>query len=122
GCDQGYRFDDVANLIRLARIDHALEIEEDLDIQKHPVLGKVLFSMKEFAEPAKLGPQGCAVMLDVYDKDRRMGLRCKILVLKPWNIADLPADVQNYAKTHPAFPNETTADQSFDEAQFESYR
>ncbi len=122
GCDQAYGFDDVANLIRLARIDHALEIEEDLDIQKHPVLGKVFFSMKEFAEPARLGPQGCAVMLDVYDKDRHMGLRCKILVLKPWNIADLPADVQNYAKTHPAFPNETTADQSFDEAQFESYR
>lgn len=122
GCDQPYRFDDVANLIRLARIDHALEIEEDLEIQKHPVLGRVFFSMKEFADPKTLGPQGCAVMLDVYEKDRREGLRCKILVLKPRNIADLPADVQNYAKNHPAFPNEPTADQSFDEAQFESYR
>ena len=28
----------------------------------------------------------------------------------------------NYAKAHPEFPNESTADQWFTEAQFESYR
>jgi hypothetical protein len=31
-------------------------------------------------------------------------------------------DVQQYAKVHPTFPHETTANQFFDEPQFESYR
>ncbi|MBS0161677.1 MAG: GNAT family N-acetyltransferase, partial [Nitrospira sp.] len=33
-----------------------------------------------------------------------------------------PTDVQDYAARHPAFPHESTSDQFFDEAQFESYR
>ncbi len=33
-----------------------------------------------------------------------------------------PAPVQNYKRTAPAFPHESTADQFFDDAQFESYR
>jgi hypothetical protein len=33
-----------------------------------------------------------------------------------------PLDVVNYAKTHGAFPHDTTADQFFSESQFESYR
>ena len=33
-----------------------------------------------------------------------------------------PADVLQYHATHPDFPHETTADQFFDEAQWESYR
>jgi hypothetical protein len=34
----------------------------------------------------------------------------------------LPADVHSYARAHPAFPHESTADQWFSESQFESYR
>lgn len=33
-----------------------------------------------------------------------------------------PADVTQYALTHPSFPNETTVNQFFNESQFESYR
>jgi hypothetical protein len=33
-----------------------------------------------------------------------------------------PIDVQNYARLHPEFPHESTADQFFSEAQLESYR
>lgn len=33
-----------------------------------------------------------------------------------------PMDVQQYASVHPTFPHETTANQFFDEPQFESYR
>jgi hypothetical protein len=33
-----------------------------------------------------------------------------------------PVDVFNYARAHPAFPHESTADQLYTEAQFESYR
>ena len=33
-----------------------------------------------------------------------------------------PADVLQYHAAHPDFPHETTSDQFFDEAQWESYR
>lgn len=36
--------------------------------------------------------------------------------------AALPADITNYRRMHKDFPHETTADQFFDESQFESYR
>ena len=35
---------------------------------------------------------------------------------------DEPADVLNYARSHAAFPHESTSNQFFTEAQFESYR
>jgi hypothetical protein len=35
---------------------------------------------------------------------------------------DEPADVREYAGSHNEFPHQTTADQFFDESQFESYR
>ena len=45
-----------------------------------------------------------------------------LLLLKPTVCGDEPADVLNYHSAHDAFPQESTADQFFDEAQWESYR
>jgi hypothetical protein len=45
-----------------------------------------------------------------------------LLYLKPTLTGDEPADILQYHSEHPAFPQETTADQFFDEAQWESYR
>jgi hypothetical protein len=45
-----------------------------------------------------------------------------MIVIKPTLSGDEPADVLNYHAEHPAFPHESTADQWFDEAQWESYR
>jgi hypothetical protein len=45
-----------------------------------------------------------------------------LIYLKPTIVGDEPVDVANYARTHAAFPHESTAEQWFDEAQFESYR
>jgi patatin-like phospholipase len=49
----------------------------------------------------------------------------KLIVLKPMLSPDAPLDVRAYAATTDAkapFPHQTSADQFFDEAQFESYR
>jgi len=46
----------------------------------------------------------------------------RILYVKATLTGDEPVDVQHYAARHPAFPHEATADQFFDEAQFEAYR
>jgi hypothetical protein len=45
-----------------------------------------------------------------------------MIVIKPTLTGDEPADVLHYHGEHPTFPHESTADQFFDEAQWESYR
>ena len=45
-----------------------------------------------------------------------------LLVLKPALVGDEPMDLRYYHATHPDFPHESTADQFFDEAQWEAYR
>ena len=42
--------------------------------------------------------------------------------VKPTLTGTEPTDVAHYASAHPTFPHESTGDQFFDEAQFESYR
>lgn len=121
GCDLGYQFDDLANLTRLARIDQSLEIEVDTDIPKHPILGPLFGDLSHFT-PSRETDQRCALLLNVFKKDGQRDLQSRILVLKPRVIAGVPADVRNYAQQNPTFPNESTADQFFNEAQFESYR
>src|SRR6185436_8736044 len=46
----------------------------------------------------------------------------ELLYIKPVVYSDCPADVKNYERTGKPFPQESTADQFFDETQFESYR
>ena len=45
-----------------------------------------------------------------------------LVVLKPATDGSEPLDVGEYGRERPAFPQQTTLDQFFDEAQFESYR
>ena len=56
---------------------------------------------------------------DVQDRSDRMG---KILVVKPVVAGDEPLDIRYYSQHNRAFPQQSTADQFFNEAQFESYR
>ncbi|MGC5702120.1 hypothetical protein J4P02_18135 [Pseudomonas sp. NFXW11] len=128
GCDPDYRFDDLANLVRLARIDQALEIREDPGVLSHPLLKSVFASIEEFRQPASADSQKCALLLNVYahgpgpEAQVASTPHCRILLLKPRLIAGLTPDVANYARANPGFPNQSTVDQFFDEAQFESYR
>ena len=45
-----------------------------------------------------------------------------MLFIKPTLTGDEPLDVLEYRQQHRAFPQESTVDQFFDEAQWESYR
>jgi hypothetical protein len=125
GCDPAYQFDDLANLVRLARIDQQLEIREDPHVLNLPVLNQVFGSISHFQKPPTKGSKKCALLLEVFDTTDEAeppAPQCRILVLKPRLIASLTPDVLNYALANEAFPNQTTVDQFFDEAQFESYR
>jgi hypothetical protein len=106
GCDTGYCFDDLANAIRRARIDFGIPIEfpHGFDI-----------GAPKSASRWALG----AIRYSVVDPLADDGL---LIYVKPTLTGDEPIDVVNYARSHPAFPHESTMNQWFDTAQFESYR
>ncbi len=98
-------------------------LEANRSIVSDPLLKDV------FGRPEDLLPgtssRKCAMLLDVTGVDaatKRRELRCRIVVLKPRVIVGAPLDVLQYAGAHPSFPNESTAQQFCDEAQWESYR
>jgi hypothetical protein len=134
GADTEPCFRDLGEAMRRCRIDFGAEIELDVSGfrktdgftvefpsegstaairrnsgtagSKHWVIGRITYSE---AHAAHLEWQG----------SDRTGV---IVWLKPALVAHEPADVRQYGFENPVFPQQTTADQWFDEAQFESYR
>ena len=124
--DAEYKFADLENLVRKARIDFGAEIE---------------FYTRGEAECHFPGRTNTITVLapeDMADNHSRRGVmlarvryapdadgtraEATLLVVKP-NLHDaLDLDLLAYAQRHPTFPHESTGDQSFDEAQWESYQ
>lgn len=127
GCDPQYQFADLANLIRLARIDFGSEIEVDRDIADDGILGQVFGTPEQFQRDSNAAhaQHKCALLLNVYHDDdayRAKQPHAQIILIKPRVTADATADLVQYQATHTEFPQEPTADQFYDEAQWESYR
>jgi hypothetical protein len=128
-CDTDYSFEGLANLIRKARIDFEAEVEfldeSELDEMVHEELRACLGSLAMLR-------RGTAGDRTPYARARAALARVRyedeveagswLLYLKPTLCGDEPADLIKYHHDHPDFPQETTADQFFDEAQWESYR
>lgn len=110
GADPDFLFDDLAMLVRKLSVDFgvALEIDEaDLDAIRAPAKPP-RFSKKHWAIGRIRYPDGCAPGYLIYVKSSLT--------------AAAPVDIRQYHDTHPGFPHESTADQWFDEDQFEAYR
>lgn len=125
GCDPGYGFLDIANLMRLARIDHRLEVTVNESAAADPVLGTVFGRPADLAAPAGADDNRCALLFDVSAAarpDRPARLVARLVVLKPRLIAAAPLDLFDYAQRNPAFPQEPTGDQFYAQDQWESYR
>lgn len=124
GADPDYQFEDLANLIRLAKADLHIKIEVHENFANTPNLEKVFGGVHQFCRAADLDgnpSQPLALLLKAtHLKDPSK--ETWIVLLKPryWN--GLPVDIWNYSKSSADFPQETTTDQFFDEAQWESYR
>lgn len=109
GCDQKSGFVDLGNAIRKIRIDLGVEIELDVELLRPQ--GEKNHSRLHYA----IG----TIRYDTVDPNAPSGM---LIYLKPSLTGDEPTDVLDYAGRHPDFPHESTADQFFDESQFESYR
>lgn len=133
GCDPDYEFEDLANLTRLVRIDHGLEIRVHPHAHGAALLNQVFARPEAFrrrADGQLPDLEGrCAVMLDVRGTERSVSqgvpagaLFARIILIKPTLLANAGVDIAQYQAGHARFPQETTMDQFFDEAQWESYR
>jgi hypothetical protein len=106
--DEGLEFVGLATVIRMCRTDFGAEIKIDLSqIARRPDNKPENFSGCHHAVGDILYPDGTTGRL-VYLKSSLTG--------------DEPTDVLGYHKKVAEFPHESTADQWFDESQFESYR
>ena len=107
GADPNYEFADFGNALRRIREDFGVDIEIDLrplcpnadgKAQQHVVVGIIKYSAD------MQGDQGV------------------LLYFKPTITGDEPGDVLEYRRASQAFPQQSTDDQFYDEAQWESYR
>ena len=105
GADPNYQMKDLANLQRKARIDLGINIEIDLmDLRPDD---KTRYTKAYFVKGTIHYPGG------------EQGT---LFYLKTTMTGNEPEDLLGYQRKHPDFPDETTADQFFNEDQFESYR
>jgi hypothetical protein len=118
GADPDCNFDDLANLMRLARIDHGVELRINTAVVDEPALQGVFGLPSDLARPE--ATDHCAMLVDAHAPDGT--LQARIIVIKPRMVRGVALDVVQYRKTHPAFPQQPTGDQFYDEAQWESYR
>lgn len=111
GADPAYRFDDLENLIRRARIDLGVDIRFVEWDPSMPAFG----TLSDVAAPDK---NACLAAATISYPTGDTGV---LIVVKPNIASDLPEDVYNYSRDNPSFPQQTTADQIFGEDQWESY-
>jgi hypothetical protein len=102
GCDPDYHYADLGRALRMASIDLHVTVE---------FIAPVIKSEDE------LNASGALASIRYHD-----GSKGVLLYLKPWRPKYLPADVLAYWADHEDFPHQSTAEQFFEESQFESYR
>jgi hypothetical protein len=116
-------FQDLGEVIRRCRIDFGTEIKLDLksliaapgeNMDQCFVNGQIQFSREHLSMLRNNHNDA-----DEADDDSGTGI---IMYFKPSVITEVTADVRQYSLENSFFPQQTTANQWFDEAQFESYR
>lgn len=108
GADPKRQYQDLANVVRRVRIDFGVEIT---------------INGLKFGESSA---ENVGSFLPIYkgtirypDKNVEDGT---LIIVRPEPHPSEPMDISAYGSRHTAFPHESTADQWFSEAQFESYR
>lgn len=113
GADPGCTFEDLGNAIRKIRIDFGIPITFPKPLEIHA---------RDDADP-KDGRCFALGVIDYSAVDGGDAPPGQLLYVKPaFYGKDEPKDVYTYAKSSETFPHESTSDQFFSEAQFESYR
>lgn len=131
GQDSAFSFEDLGNAVSKIRVDLGVPIRfERILIRPRPADPKIYDVRVETEKKMEIIQPYCAVARICYscvdalpegaqDRDVMDGF---LLYIKPSLNGTEPVDVFNYARLHPDFPHESTANQLYTEQQFESYR
>jgi hypothetical protein len=103
-CDDQLQFGSLGNVVRICETDFGAKIDVDVNSMRKQTNGYSLVH--------------CAVGKITYSN----GSMGWLIYLKATVTGDEDVAVAQYRSVHPAFPQESTADQFFTEDQFESYR
>ncbi len=128
GQDQNFSFSDLEIFIRTARTDLGIEVCVADPPATRAYVGrgntKPFLNMAQNWRQAALAADGpgialllTAAAIDVANPDVT-----HIVWMKPRVFDDMPSDIATYAGENKPFPHQSTSDQFFDEAQWESYR
>ncbi len=109
GQDGDFRFEDLGGAVRKIRIDFGIPITFEKGV-------------KIYSREQNTKGYYCAIGTIGYSCVDGEGTDGVLVYIKPTFYGTEPADVYQYAQSNKAFPHDSTADQWFDEAQFESYR
>ena len=109
GCDPTYSFEDLSNAVRRIRLDLDIPIE-------FPPMGTCREGQ------GRSNQHGAFGVINYSAVDGPNAPDGTILYLKATLSGDESVDVRNFAAADPLFPHDSTANQFFDEARFESYR
>jgi len=139
--DPNYAFQGLANLTRKARLDYGAEIKfydrEELETRFGIVNNSPVGTLEDLRRgrwsQTQSPDQQCLEEVDQNGLSKAHAALASVtypsngepsllLYIKPALTGDEPSDLIEYHRNHPSFPHETTADQFFDEAQWESYR
>jgi hypothetical protein len=127
GQDGDFAFEDLGNAMAKIRIDLGIPIEfERLPMRaRRDLRGKSYDSSPDHARFPYFAVARIRYSCVDYLKepgDLTEDIDGWLLYFKPSLNGTEPADVFHYAKLHPSFPHESTGNQLYSEAQFESYR
>lgn len=123
--DPDFKFNDLSNAIEKVRTDFGAIIElSDADLQTlvpGPVDGKTPDPSRSTADRGFLIAPIRYSLRSGQSADGPTD-HGTLILLKATFFRGLGADLLGYRRGHPAFPNQSTGDQFFDEKQFEAYR
>jgi hypothetical protein len=124
--DGDLTFGSMTEALRHAYVDLGVDVDIDFTmVRPDPVTGMsrshCAVGLIRYPPPSRFGRQDELPSMEA-DKSTDQPLVGYLIYLKNSMTGDEPETVLNYKSGHPKFPHETTVDQFFDDAQFESYR
>jgi len=112
--DENFTFGEISNAVEKCKVDLGVDIKfnEDIKIYARNIA-------KDFADR-----QYFAIAEIIYPETNQSDKKDKsyLLYIRPTYYETEPTDIKHYANSNEKFPHQSTADQLYDEKQFEAYR
>lgn len=112
--DEEFNFGEISNAIEKCKVDLGVNIVFESGLK--------LFSRKDAKENEKVRMRFAVADIIYPEKNQNVNLKGTLLYIRPTFYENEPTNVLHYAKENTTFPHQSTADQQYDEQQFEAYR